>query len=617
MTDGTYHPPDNRREDVDVQLKDHGPRRHDAADVQYDYEITGLMEREARSYARPVAHETSTQMTSATRGPTSRTQPVGNEADGWQYRTPRVHAGAVVYDVAADLDLSRAADSHVARAGTAADGWEPFTRPRSHTAPIWTAAVQGEYRTAESHVRAVETEAERDMSSMSREWRSLTPGVASDANGWHWRDPASYVGAILADADTDMSTAVRGPTSHVGAVISAAAFGWKARSHVGTILSAGQSFLPHRMPRSFSSPVVSDTYRENNVDRTNVVSYVAGIFSHADGLYWRDPTSFVAAVHQDGVRASMYMERYPETPVMPVIADSTRTNDVSRTNRNHTGPVVSDADAWKPWRDPTNHTGPVLHRSERYPIGAWMVGGDMIREAESEERDHTTLKLGFRSPEHIFKERVEPLDSNVGAVDITTMSDGSFRAFDRSGGGNRYRVDPPLDRGDPREPGWYMVDKVDGEVVNEQADVYRATLELVSEASREPEGRAPSEGRSEGEWLFEFSHGAVATSRVEADIKTESDSGSRSRTAKLMLTGLQALAVEVSATYVDAVAVNEIPDGPNYAEDNSPGGRNVVDVTAPEGGGDVLPGGTYAVEGWDTDWVNNEFVEMELELVHL
>lgn len=204
------------------------------------------------------------------------------------------------------------------------------------------------------------------------------------------------------------------------------------------------------------------------------------------------------------------------------------------------------------------------------------------------KRVHTDDVASYRS----FRE-------HAGDFERIVESDGSWTIDDQSAGGNHVTVVPPQ----RLEPAFVTDDfhvRDYRERGNDGGFIRDVSLDLVRAAPRDPENPSSvlTESASGTEWLFEFSRGTIATASVSV-----SDHASGDRvTFELALSGPQAEVVMESATRLDAVVEESVPDGDDFWDDTTAGGRNEVVVTA--GGAVSTPaylegdGGTFAVTSW-------------------
>lgn len=331
----------------------------------------------------------------------------------------------------------------------------------------------------------------------------------------------------------------------------------------------------------------------------------------------RTATTHSGRLAADSARAGVVLSRSDSVHMRRAVAASERAVALVRGSGSFSGPFEVEAERVASYdREADNWMKRVTIGSDS-AVPNWLVDGLQIMELEDEVRDPEVLELTLRAPDDHFQDRIEPLKDEEGAVDIVVMSDGSFDSFDRAAGGNTYELVPPDDREPPREVGDYHVKKFSADIVDEQARIREVEIKFVADGAREPSGDAPDHTAGEDEWHFDFHSGSVATRRVKAEVTKDGGGGEAKTELELVLTAEEALAVEESASYIHAVTINEVDDGSDFAEDSSPGARQTVAITPPDGGGGIVERGDYAVSDWETTWMNEDFVTVELEVTQI
>lgn len=251
----------------------------------------------------------------------------------------------------------------------------------------------------------------------------------------------------------------------------------------------------------------------------------------------------------------------------------------------------------------------------------WELGTDgELGVLVEEVRDFETLTLVLRSDEEITEERLNPLSSHAGDVEATPRANGGFSAEDRAGGENTYTLHPPSARENVRTENTWHVDQYDQTPVDQASKQYEVTVRLTASENKDPTTDYPDQEPADGEWLFEAHNGAIATSRVLADVRGRGEGVGEGddKTLRLILTPLQTRIMEENASQLNAVVSRNVPDGTGYSQDNSPNQRNTLTVTAPSNDHErLLKSGDYAVEAWATEWLNDDFYEVELDLTRL
>jgi len=246
----------------------------------------------------------------------------------------------------------------------------------------------------------------------------------------------------------------------------------------------------------------------------------------------------------------------------------------------------------------------------------WQFDGTPVDTLIAEVRTWQDLELTFRANVDQRNSVFKPLDSHAGSVDIVVDSEGKYHAVDRAGDDNTYTLTPPVTREPPRLGGEFVVDDYSDSMVDQRAQEYQVSLKFTADESRSTSSGL-SETRDSGQWLFEFSEGTLATERVSQDVGSGVQTGEASKRIELILDPEQTRCLEESATALEAVTVHEVPDGENFAVDESPGDTNTVTITAPTGADSILPSGTYAVNEWESKWQSDTTYRVTAELVEL
>lgn len=185
---------------------------------------------------------------------------------------------------------------------------------------------------------------------------------------------------------------------------------------------------------------------------------------------------------------------------------------------------------------------------------------------------------------------------DAGEYDKLVDSDGAWRALDDSlDDGNTYSVKPPGELLPPLDGAVFVVDNYD-ESSRPAGHIKEVTAEFVRTEPYDKVGVIVTESAGPDQWEFAFSDGAIATQHVtRADTGAQEDIGMH-----LELDADQAAVVKESARTLDAVTVEEIPDGDDFVRDNSPGSENTVDITRPSNlSSDWFEtNGEYVVRDW-------------------
>lgn len=233
----------------------------------------------------------------------------------------------------------------------------------------------------------------------------------------------------------------------------------------------------------------------------------------------------------------------------------------------------------------------------------------------SETRTPQTLSLTLRVSEATRANVLAPLRSAAGKLDTLVAADGSFRTLDRSQSGNTLTVTPPSARQPPRTKREYLVAGYSERPLDQGSGSHEVTLDLRAASNREPDAQAVDETRASDEWALDTRAGQIATHRVATDRESGMDTSAETESLTLILTPGQTATLEAAASRIGAVAVREVPDGPNSYDDNStsPTNANTITLTTPDGTS-PMSGGDYVVVEWSTEWLSAAAYRVQLTL---
>jgi len=357
-----------------------------------------------------------------------------------------------------------------------------------------------------------------------------------------------------------------------------------------------------RVAESYCSPVQTTSSRENSVSRTST-SFIPSEFDFTVG---RLGDSRLGS-HQLGggiVRGiatassrELTLPRSSETYAEEIDTTADQTLTLPRTSDTFVEPIDTDTDR--------GFTG-------------WAIGGRMVPEFVDEIRDWQRLTLVFRTPIDIVRDVLRPLDANAGSLSLVERADGSFKVTDRAGGSNTFDVEPPFGREDVRPVRVWHVGEYEDEVIDQDGERYEATLELTASESKSLQEQYDDIDQTEvasDEWLFDFNVGSFATRRVRHDIGKEGTDGVETTMLTLELEPRQVRILEENASKQAAVTIREVPDGSNFVSDAA--AENTLSLTVPNNVGDGISSGDFAVMDWETEWLNDAFYEVSLEIASI
>lgn len=245
----------------------------------------------------------------------------------------------------------------------------------------------------------------------------------------------------------------------------------------------------------------------------------------------------------------------------------------------------------------------------------WTIDGAQSGQMVDEERSFDGMELTFRVNRNTLTNVLRPLDEGAGKTKVIPQIDGGFSAIDLSENGNTYSFDPPTGHNPPRKSLTYHVEDFKEEPVDQKGNQFTVILKLIPDSNRTTTGTETVQSRSTGEWLFEFASGAIATSRISTEVKKIQETSVTAKRVKMILTPEQTNILESNLTKLNATRIRDVPDGTNFAEDNSPNDVNTVSVTAPSGEtGGFLPSDKYVALNWTTRYLSAQRYEVQLDL---
>lgn len=246
----------------------------------------------------------------------------------------------------------------------------------------------------------------------------------------------------------------------------------------------------------------------------------------------------------------------------------------------------------------------------------WRINGRSIQAFIDEERTWQELTLSFR-PDVAEVEGLREVDRGAGKLEIVEYSDGDYRVIDRSSGDNKIVAEPPVTRRELRTHNDYHLEEYDEQVKDQTGETYEVDLTLVADSPKESVENGSVEPESD-EWLFEFVDGDVATDRVEREVGRGGKSIEGSTELSLAVQTEEAIIIEGSLNRLAAIDLREIPDGTDLAEDETSDDRNTVTISTPDERDPdelFLKSGEYVVEHYTTTLINDEFQQVNLEIV--
>lgn len=223
----------------------------------------------------------------------------------------------------------------------------------------------------------------------------------------------------------------------------------------------------------------------------------------------------------------------------------------------------------------------------------WAVNGSEQVSIVDMTMTHDELRLTYQVNTANVTE-IRAFGDNAGDYRQVVDSDGSWEVIDMSSGNNRFSVSPPISLEPPLDTGKYAVASYSEEGAN-AGFTRRIQVRFIKYKPRDVIYTTNQSAASD-EWQFDFVEGTISTRHVQQVDEDDEDSYT-------LTLGVDADAAGIiigSVNRVDAVSVEEIPDGDDFVRDNSSGDRNTVTITRPSDLSSYwLPAnGDYVVTSW-------------------
>lgn len=250
-------------------------------------------------------------------------------------------------------------------------------------------------------------------------------------------------------------------------------------------------------------------------------------------------------------------------------------------------------------------------------LTGWGLDGEVIGDLIRLSMTPSSAELAFRV-DKAQERRLSSYLGNEGKLDRMVYSNGEFKTIDRSIDGNTISLDPPNSMLGPlsRDETYFIADS-NKRVADQTGDQTEFTLSLVleNERTKDDPGAQRRSTRASDEWAFDLSQGdKLTTTRVSSEKSQSGSDGIFSDSITAYFTDLQTRLFIQNVSRIDSVETREVPDGSNFLEDNSPQGRNVIDVTTPDGGSNFFTPDTYVCGGWQAVWFNDAYYEVTMSL---
>lgn len=251
-------------------------------------------------------------------------------------------------------------------------------------------------------------------------------------------------------------------------------------------------------------------------------------------------------------------------------------------------------------------------------IPHWIIDGRQVPGLQEEIRDWESLTLQFESTSSVVDSVLRPLESDAAKYEIVPMGDGGYIAVDRTTDGetNTVTLRPPAEKGELRTIEQGLVSSYGDVTLDQRGEEYEVEVEFVASENVEPETDEYDRIDDEDDlWHFEFAVGDILTRRVSYEIAVGSIEGVETKGITMVLDLEETRVVERSATQLNSVFVQEIPDGEDRVRDESFDGVHEVSISPPEGSGVAFEGGDYVVVDWTSEWIDGGYYEVTIEVV--
>jgi len=244
-------------------------------------------------------------------------------------------------------------------------------------------------------------------------------------------------------------------------------------------------------------------------------------------------------------------------------------------------------------------------------LSDWAIGdGPKVIQSSSEEvRTFRELTLTLIVTKEDLKDKIRPEIDDAGKIDIVDNINGGFSVVSRGNGD--IRLVAPTEHNDVRPIENYYIQEYEEGLLDKEGDKWEIELTVTPEKEKAYNNEygtldsEPSNAQTGSEWLFEFSHGDIATRRVTTDVTKTTEGSVEGADVNMILEPEQVRVLEESASKLGANTVVEVPDGADYAIDESTGTKNTVQITPPSAATETLKSGQYIITEWETTWLKS------------
>jgi len=261
------------------------------------------------------------------------------------------------------------------------------------------------------------------------------------------------------------------------------------------------------------------------------------------------------------------------------------------------------------------------------PIDDWQVAGLAVPSQQSEVVTPTTLTLRWRVTTDVLTNKLRPLKSDEGKVDILRTDDGGFTAVDRANGDNTYTLRPPDRRQPLRFKRDYHVNRYEEDLISQDVGEWSVEVEFIKSSNRtdsnvqdRPVGGATFpmvfdatfERRSSAGWGFTTPSSIFWTDRVDAEFLGTGEDGVERFELTARLTFGEAHTFESDYPKLAGGRVRDIPDATNLAVDDT-GGAATLTIDSPDTA--VISDGEYVIiEPWESTRLSEAYQSLSMTI---
>jgi hypothetical protein len=257
----------------------------------------------------------------------------------------------------------------------------------------------------------------------------------------------------------------------------------------------------------------------------------------------------------------------------------------------------------------------------------WQVDGLGIPSQQSEVATPTTLTLQWRVTTDVLTNKLRPLKSDEGKVNILRTDDGGFTAVDRANGDNTYTLRPPDRRQPLRFERDYHVNRYEEELISQDVGEWSVEVEFIKSSNRtdsnvqdRPVGGATFpmvfdatfERQSSAGWGFTTPSSVFWTDRVDAEFLGTGEDGVERFELTARLTFNDSHTFESDYAKLAGARVRDIPDAANLAVDDTNGAATLT-IDSPDTA--VISDGEFVIiEPWESTRLSEAYQALSMTI---